>query len=191
VVSTEDSEIAEIARRFGAEVPFIRPNELAQDSSPELHVWRHAIQTLGTQDGRMADVLVSIPTTSPFRAVEDVEACIAGLFERSADLCITVRHAHRNPYFNMVKLTDGWAGLVTTPPTPIFNRQGAPEVFDITTVAYAASASYVLRTDKLLGDKVRATIVPEDRSLDIDTELDLAFAEFLLQRKEKNNFQSV
>jgi CMP-N-acetylneuraminic acid synthetase len=191
VVSTEDSEIAELARGFGAEVPFIRPRELAQDGSPELLVWRHAIQTLGAQTGRIADVLVSIPTTSPFRSVEDVEVCVAGLHGGSADLCITVRHAHRNPYFNMVRLTDGWAGLVATPPTPIFNRQDAPEVFEITTVAYAAKAAYVLRAERLLGDRVRATIVPEERSLDIDTEMDLAFAEFLLKRKGKDNFQSV
>jgi N-acylneuraminate cytidylyltransferase len=191
VVSTEDSEIAEVARGFGAEVPYVRPSELAQDGSPELLVWKHAVQTLAAQDGRMPDVLVSLPSTSPFRAVEDVEACIATLLEHSADLCITVRHAHRSPYFNMVKFTDGWASLVMKPSTPIFNRQDAPEVFEITTVAYAVSAAYVLRADKLLSDKVRATIVPEGRSLDIDTELDLAFAEFLLKRKEKNNSQSI
>src|SRR5207344_1219459 len=138
------------------------------------------IETLGMQDGRKPEVVVSIPATSPFRRVEDVETCIAGLLEGAADLCLTVRRAHRNPYFNMVTLRDGWAGLVITPSTPIFNRQDAPEVFEITTVAYAAKADYVLRTNNLLGDRVRATIVPEDRSLDIDTELDLAFAEFLV-----------
>ncbi len=188
VVSTEDPEIAAVARQFGAEVPFVRPDELAQDGSPELLVWKHALRTLAAQDDRMPDVLVNLPATSPFRAVDDVEACIGALHEHSADLCITVRHAERSPYFNMVKITDGWAGLIMKPSTPIFRRQDAPEVFDITTVAYAARADYVLRTDKLLGERVCATIVPEGRSLDIDTELDLAFAEFLLKRKEKSNF---
>ena len=188
VVSTEDPEIAAVARQFGAEVPFVRPAELAQDGSPELLVWKHALRTLAAQDDRMPDVLVNLPATSPFRAVEDVEACVGALHEHSADLCITVRNAQRSPYFNMIKITDGWAALVMRPSTPISRRQDAPEVFDITTVAYAARADYVLRTDKLLGDRVCATIVPEGRSLDIDTELDLAFAEFLLKQKEKSNF---
>jgi N,N'-diacetyl-8-epilegionaminate cytidylyltransferase len=190
VVSTEDSEIAEVARTFGAEVPFFRPNELAQDDSPELLAWKHAIRTLDALDGRMPDVLVSIPATSPFRAVEDVEGCIASRLESPADLCITVRQAHRNPHFNMVTLEDGWARLALTPSSPISRRQDAPEVFEITTVAYAASASYVLRTGSVLEGKVRATIVPEERSLDIDTELDLAFAEFLFNRREKTSAES-
>ena len=190
-VSTEDAEIADVARHFGAEIPFVRPSELAQDGSPELLVWKHALKSIAEQDGRMPDVLVNLPATSPFRAIEDVEACVANLIAHSADLCITVRHAHRSPYFNMVSLNDGCGQLVIKPATPIVNRQSAPEVFEITTVAYAATASYVLNTDKLLGDRVCATIVPEDRSLDIDTELDMAFAEFLLQQKEKSYSRSV
>jgi N,N'-diacetyl-8-epilegionaminate cytidylyltransferase len=191
IVSTEDAEIADVARQLGAEIPFVRPSELAQDGSPELLVWKHALKSIVEQDGRMPDLLVNLPATSPFRAIEDVEACIRNLVSHSADLCITVRHAHRSPYFNMVSLNDGWAQLVIKPATPIVNRQAAPEVFEITTVAYAASASYVVRTNKLLGDRVCATIVPEDRSLDIDTELDMAFAEFLWQQKEKSYSRSV
>ena len=183
VISTEDEEIAEVARNYGAEVPFLRPNELAQDDSPELHVWQHVLRTLAALDGRMPDVLVNIPTVSPLRTVEDVEACVSGLLDYNADLCLTVKPADRNPYFTMVKIDDGWASPLITPPVPIFRRQDAPEVFDIAPVAYAARADFVLRTHHLLDGKVRATIVPPERSVDIDTELDLAFVEFLLERK--------
>jgi N-acetylneuraminate synthase/N,N'-diacetyllegionaminate synthase len=85
----------------------------------------------------------------------------------------------------MVKIDDGWATPLITTPKPIFRRQDAPEVFDIVPVAYAARADYVLRTHRLLDGKVRATIVPPERSVDIDTELDLAFVEFLLERTGK------
>jgi CMP-N-acetylneuraminic acid synthetase len=185
VVSTEDEEIAAVARSFGAEVPFLRPAELAQDDSAELLVWQHSIRTLAALDSRMPEVLVNIPATSPLRVVEDVEACIADLLKSRADLCLTVRRTHANPYFNMVKLEDGWASLVLTPTMPTFRRQDAPAVFEITTVAYAARAEYVLQTRGLLDGKVRAIVVPEERSVDIDTELDLAFGEFLANRGER------
>jgi CMP-N-acetylneuraminic acid synthetase len=187
VVSTEDEEIAALAKSFGAEVPFVRPSELARDDSAELLVWQHAIRTLGSLDGKVPEVLVNVPTTSPLRAVEDVEGCIENLIQNHADLCITVRQAQRNPFFNMVQLKNGWVSPVIPSPTLTFRRQDAPPVFDITTVAYAARCEYVLRTHHLLDGKVRATLVPDERAVDIDTELDLAFAEFLLKRRHNSN----
>jgi CMP-N-acetylneuraminic acid synthetase len=184
VVSTEDAEIAEVAKKFGAEVPFVRPQELAEDNSPELAVWQHALRTLATGERGLPEVMVNIPTTSPLRAVEDVEGCVAELLEHNADLCLTVREAQRNPYFNMIKLDDGWASIVITPTTPTFRRQDAPAVYDITTVAYALRSEYVLRANRLLEGRVRAVVVPEERALDIDSELDMAFGEFLKSRKK-------
>lgn len=184
IVSTDDLEIADVARRFGAEVPFLRPAELAQDDSPELLTWQHCIRML-TADGRAPEVLVAVPATAPLRAIEDVEACVANLQGSDADLCLTVKRAESNPYFTMLTLEEGRVSMLIQPPKPIFRRQDAPEVFDIVPVAYAARAEYVLHTPRLLDGKVRATIVPAERSVDIDTEMDLAFAEFLLHRRAK------
>lgn len=183
VVSTDDLEIADVARHSGAEVPFMRPRELARDDSPELLSWQHCIQTLTTLNGKVPEALVAVPATAPLRAVEDVEACIANLHQSSADICITVKAAERNPYFTMVTVENGWVNMLIKSPNPIFRRQDAPEVFDIVPVAYAARAEYVLRASRLLEGKVRATTVPLERSVDIDTEVDLAFAEFLLHRQ--------
>ena len=191
VVSTEDQEIAEVARTFGAEVPFLRPEELAQDNSAEWLAWQHAIRTLAAIDGKMPDILVSIPATAPLRAVEDVQGCAAHLMETDADACITIMPARHNPYFNMVKLEQGLASVVIAPPTHTFRRQDAPAVFEVTTVAYAAHVAYVLRTKRLFEGKVCATIVPEERAVDIDTELDLAFADFLLTQRKKDQAGSV
>jgi CMP-N-acetylneuraminic acid synthetase len=184
VVSTEDAEIAEVARSFGAEVPFVRPQELAEDNSPELAVWQHALRTLASEERGLPEVMVNIPATSPLRAVQDVEGCVAELLKYNADLCLTVREAQRNPYFNMIKMEDGWASVVITPATPTFRRQDAPTVYDITTVAYGVRSEYVLRANRLLEGKVRAVIVPEERALDIDSELDMAFGEFLMSRQK-------
>lgn len=187
IVSTEDLEIAETARGFGAEIPFLRPEELARDDSAELLTWKYCLRTLADLDGRAPQVLVNIPATSPLRAVEDVEACIARLHETGADLCLTVKPAASNPYFNMVTLENGLVSMAMNSPTPIFRRQDAPAVFEVVPVAYAARASYVLQTGSLLAGKVTAITVAPERSVDIDTAMDLAFVEFLMDRKQKES----
>jgi CMP-N-acetylneuraminic acid synthetase len=185
VVSTDDEEIARVARRHGADVPFMRPPELARDDSPEWLAWQHAIRTLNRdQDSRPVDVFVCIPATAPLRAVEDVDACIQMLLGGAADVVITVKPAARNPYFNMVTLdTDGRAQLVIQPEAAIHRRQDAPAVYDMATVAYAALPSFVLDADDMFAGRVKAVVVPEGHALDIDTELDFEFAEFLLSKR--------
>ena len=185
VVSTEDDEIAQIAKSYGAEVPFMRPVSLAQDNSPELLAWKHALQTLqALNPDRTIDIFVSIPVTAPLRAVEDVENCINRLIDTSADIVVTVSNARRNPYFNMMVIEQDGAAHLIIPPSQgsIPRRQDAPAAFDMTTVCYAARAAYVLNTIYLLQGKVQAVIIPEERATDIDTELDLEFVEFLLQK---------
>ena len=184
VVSTEDVEIAEAARRYGADVPFMRPIELARDDSREWDAWRHAINALqGVPGAQPIDVFVSVPPPAPLRSVEDVEACIHCLLDSDADVTITVRQAERNPYFNMVTLNGtGEAKLAIQPSAVLHRRQDAPQVYDMTTVAYAARPEFILRANSIFDGKVRAVIVPRERALDIDTELDLEFAEFLLSQ---------
>jgi len=183
IVSTDDDEIAAVAREFGAEVPFMRPDELARDTSPEWHVWQHTLRTLESIDGCLPGLLVTLPPTSPLRAVEDVEACIDALTNKGADACITVRPADRNPYFNMVTVTDGWAKTAINGAGRIDRRQDAPPVFDMTTVAYAVQSTFVLSAARLFEGKVCAVTVPPERAVDIDSELDFAFAEFMLTRR--------
>ncbi len=182
IVSTDDNEIADVARQYGAEIPFMRPQELACDDSREWLAWQHAIRTLEAAKGtRKASVFVSIPPTAPLRAVEDVDVCIRTLLESDADIVITVKQADRNPYFNMVSLDeDGYAQLVIPLDRPIHRRQDAPQVYDMTTVAYVARPDFVLNSRSAFEGKVKAIVVPAERALDIDTELDFMFADFLL-----------
>jgi len=182
VVSTDDEEIAQVARHWGAEVPFLRPAELAQDDSPEWQTWQHTIRTLDeSSPSQEIGVLVCVSPTSPLRAVADVDACISSLLETGADIVISVRNAERNPYFNMVTLdTEGYAGLVIPPVGRVFRRQDAPAVYDLTTVAVAARPEFVMNSSSLFEGRVRTVVVPSERALDIDTELDFKIAEALL-----------
>jgi len=186
-VSTDDEEIAAVARAYGAEVPFMRPAELAQDRTPEWLAWQHALRTIEALDPvRPIEALVSIPTTSPLRAVEDVDACIQLLLDSDANVVVTVRPAERNPYFNMVTLSDTQdARLVIPPSASIGRRQDAPVVYDMTTVAYAARPAYVLRASSVFEGRVKAIVVPTERAIDIDTETDFRIAEVLLNQAKR------
>ena len=182
IVSTEDAEIADVAREFGAEVPFTRPVELAGDNSPEWQVWQHAVRYLQAEDDASPlEVLVPIPPTSPFRAVEDVDACIRLLQEGDADMVLTVTPSSRSPYFNMLVCNqDGYVQPAIQPATPIHRRQDAPPVFDGATVAYAVRPEFVLNAEYIFDGKVKAVVVPAERALDIDTELDFKLAELMV-----------
>lgn len=183
IVSTDDTEIASVARQYGAEVPFMRPAELAGDQSPEWLAWQHALRTLGQESTTVPDIFVSIPATAPLRAVSDIDACIVALQSSDADIVITVTPADRSPYFNMVTLdVESNAQLVIRPEGSIHRRQDAPPVYDVTTVAYAARPDFVLSANSVFDGKVKAVVVPTERALDIDTELDFQFAEFLLSK---------
>ena len=183
VVSTDSEEIAKIAREFGAEVPFLRPSIIAQDNSAEWLAWQHALKFFSNDEGPEYDVMVSIPATAPLRKPIDISNCIDAYEKDDVDAVITVTDAHRNPYFNMVSETsNGLVNLVSKPSKVIYNRQDAPKVFDITTVAYVAKTSFVLNNKSIFSGKVSSIYVPIERSIDIDTKLDFEIAEFLFER---------
>ena len=184
IVSTEDQEIADVARRYGAEVPFMRPVELASDAAPEWLAWQHAVRWAMAERGSF-DVFVSTPATSPFRDPADIEACVATLrSDPAADIVVTIKEAERSPYCNMVKIDGiGYARTVIASSSDISRRQDAPRVYDITTVGYAARPSYILQAKGLFDGKVRTVLVPAERSLDIDTPYDFHLAELLASQK--------
>lgn len=186
IVSTDDNEIAAIAQQFGAEIPFIRPSELAQDDSPEWQTWQHAIKAL-QESGSQLEVFVCVSPTSPLRSVEDIDNCVRALRESDADLVMSVTPTTRNPYFNMMVLdSDNYAQVVISTDQPLHRRQDAPVVYDATTVAYAARPEYVLTADSFFEGKVKAVLVPEERAIDLDTDMDFRFAEFLLSQSDTN-----
>lgn len=184
IVSTDCPQIAEVAESYGAEVPFLRPVSLAQDSSPEWMAWQHALTFLETKEGSMPDVMVSIPTTSPLRELVDIENCLDEFLKGEDDAVIAVSEARRSPYFNMVKVNkDGRISLALVPDEKIVRRQDSPKLYDITTVAYVVNSKFIINKNSLFEGRVRAVQVPIERAIDIDTLLDFEVAEFLFQKK--------
>jgi CMP-N-acetylneuraminic acid synthetase len=181
IVSTDCEEIAAVARQFGGETPFMRPPELARDDSPEWLSWRHALHFL-EGEGKLPDVMVSVPVTAPLREPADIERCLDDFALGGADVVVTVCEANRNPYFNMVKRqADGTVALIIPSTENVSRRQDAPVVFDIATVAYVASPQFVLTKNAMFEGRVRAVTVPPERAVDIDTLLNFRVAEFLMK----------
>ena len=190
IVSTDSKKIARVAEKFGAEVPFLRPAELAADDSPELLAWRHGIRFLEESESKIPEFIVSVPATSPLREPGDIRRCIQEYegHRNAVDVIVTVTDAHRNPYFNMVKIVDdGLIQVAVQATRNIRRRQDAAPVFDLTTVAYVARASFILENDAIFNGLVRSVHVPVERSIDIDTALDFDIAEFLMKRQLKAN----
>ena len=179
LVSTDSKSIAKVGEKYGAEVPFIRPASLSQDDSPEWLVWRHAIEYLESL-GEIFDGLVVLPPTAPLKTKKDILSCIHEYEVGNYDVVITASQCHRNPYFNMVeRKNSGDISLVMDTEKKFNRRQDSPEVFDMTTVAYVVNPEFVKEKNGIFEGKIGMVEIPVERSIDIDTELDLKIANFL------------
>ena len=184
IVSTDDQDIADVALAHRAQVPFLRPSELASDTASEWDAWRHALNFLQETEGTLPELFVSVPATSPLRLPQDIDACLDAYHTTESDIVIAVTEAHRNPWFNMVrKREDGTFVTVNKPDESVVRRQEAPEVYDMTTCAYIANPHFILTQNSLFSGKVHAITIPVERAIDIDTSFDFEIAEFLMKKR--------
>jgi CMP-N-acetylneuraminic acid synthetase len=184
IVSTDSDEIAAIAETYGADVPFVRPANLATDESPEWLAWRHGLEYLKRETGAMPEFIVSLPATAPLRLTSDINDCIDEYAKGSAEVVITVTEARRSPYFNMVTETQsGNYELLIAPQLAVGRRQDAPMVYDMATVCYVVKSEFVMSCNSIFEGRVRGVRVPIERAIDIDTLLDFQIAEVLLSNR--------
>ena len=184
VVSTDDTAIAEVARQQGAEVPFLRPAELATDEADEWLAWQHVVGELQRDGLKDDDILVSLPATSPLRRAADVERCIAEVHRDGVDGVMCVVPSARNPFFFAVTLDaeQRVSRLLAEEKTSV-RRQDVPPVYDIVSVAFVARLGFVRSAKSWYEGRLKAVVVSPDTALDIDTEMDFNFAEFLMRNK--------
>lgn len=182
IVSTDSEEIAEIALKAGAEVPYIRPKDLASDNAPEWMAWRHALNNYKNSEGAYPRVMLSLPVTSPLRSLTDIENCLDIYETAKADAVIGITDAHRNPYFNMVvKDKNQELNLVMSSDRAISRRQDADRIYDLTTVAYAIRPDFIFACESLFEGVVKSFEVPQERAIDIDTAFDFKVAELIFK----------
>lgn len=181
LVTTDDAEIASTAREFGAEVAD-RPPELATDDALVIDALRHLVETL-REEGEDAAYLVMLEPTSPLRAVEDVEACLDLLVDEAQthDSVATFTEAELSPH-RYWDIDDGVPTPYHENADPWLPRQQQPTAYELTGAVYAFEID-ALPDDgtSLLFDEPGAVLMPRERSVDIDTELDLTFAKVLVE----------
>jgi CMP-N-acetylneuraminic acid synthetase len=188
LVSTDDEEIAGIARGYGAEVPFLRPPELAQDNTPDLPVFQHALNWLEREQGYTPDIVVQLRPTSPLRRRWHIEAVIAMLAENpQADAVRTVIVPFQNPYKMWRIGTDGFLEplLGDGLPEPYnMPRQLLPQVYWQTGYVDAAWHGTIVEKNSMTGDRIMPLIIEPGEWIDIDSPEDWRQAERLLESGE-------
>ena len=183
IVSTDSEKIAKVARESGAEV-LDRPEELASDTSSEILSWKHAIEN--NQDS-LHSTFISLPATSPLRNTADIDSAMEKYYATECDVLFGISPAHRNPWLNMVKIDEKDHIEILISGSSAVRRQDVPEVFDVTTCVYIGNTDYINKCNSLMEGDVGYSLIPTERSLDIDTEYDLYLADLLLRNPYNKN----
>jgi N-acylneuraminate cytidylyltransferase len=190
IVSTDDDEIAEVARRYGAEVPFLRPAEHSQDATPDLPVFQHALRWLAENEDYHPEIVVQLRPTSPFRRVAHIDGAVRRLLENpAADAIRTVCVPFQNPFKMWRIAEDGFMrpigielGIAHEP----YNqpRQALPEVYWQTGYVDAAHTSVILEKNSMTGERILPLVIDPSEWIDIDSPDDWRRAERLLESGE-------
>ncbi len=190
IVSTDDDEIAEISRCYGAETPFLRPAEHAGDHTPDLPVFLHALSWLRDNQGYQPDIVVQLRPTSPFRKVRHIDQAVYRLIEHpEADAVRTVCVPFQNPFKMWRIRPDGFMqplgtelGISKEP----YNqpRQALPDVYWQTGYVDAAWADTLLVKNSMTGDTILPLIIEASEWVDIDSRDDWHRAERMLASGE-------
>ena len=184
MVSTDSEEIAEVARDYSVEIPFLRPGEISRDDTPGIEPILHAVRWCSQEEGYKPDYVICLQPTSPFRTTEDIEKAIRFAFDRDADSVVSVTPVDHHPNWmqvidDEVRLNDFIEGGYE-----VIKRQDMEPVYALN------GAIYLIRRDLLLSRKTFfvtdtfAYIMPPERSLDIDTPWDMHLANLIFEDKE-------
>jgi CMP-N-acetylneuraminic acid synthetase len=187
VLSTDDEEIATASRAYGVEVPFMRPTELARDDTPTLPVILHALHTLENKEGYQPAVIVLLQPTSPLRQAHHIDEAVTLLIETGADSVVSVVEVP-HPYnpISVMRIEKGQLiPFIKDEGTRILRRQDKPKVYARNGPAILAIPYHtIIQEQSLFGEKCIPYIMDRYSSIDIDTEEDLAYAEFVMKRYE-------
>ncbi|CAD7288725.1 CMP-N,N'-diacetyllegionaminic acid synthase [Campylobacter suis] len=184
VVSTDSDAIAEVAVKYGAEVFFKRDEHMASDTAGKLEVIRDALIKSEAHYAVKFDHHIDLDATAPLRDVSDIVLAYEQFLKDDNDNLITAMPSRRSPYFNLVELSkDGRVVLSKSLESAIVRRQDAPKSFDMNASIYIWKREILLTCDSLFLPKTGLYVMPEDRSIDIDNELDFKFVEFIMGEK--------
>jgi len=181
IFSSEDARLIKAAKAAGADVPFVRPKELAQDSTPGMLPFLHAITAIPEK----YDYVMLLQPTSPLREPEDIDACIRLCMASGAPACVSVKEVSDNPYWTYRLGASGRLRSTMGCRKTIERRQDLPKVYALNGSIYIAEREHVLRKKTFITPRTAGYVMPEERSADIDTAIDFKLVELLLKEKRR------
>lgn len=182
-VSSDSDEILRLAEKAGANLLIKRPDKLAQDESPKLEVIKHCFLEAEKITGEKFPYVFDMDATSPLRSISDILGVVELIEKDNTDNVVTVMPARRSPYFNMVEVDKNDTARLSKEGKTFYRRQDCPKVYDMNASIYAWKRDLFLEKLNLWNSKTRIYVMPEERSIDIDTPFDFKLVEFLMKEK--------
>lgn len=182
VLSSEDAEIIQLAKKCGIDVPFVRPMELTQDDSPASEAVLHALQMLPGYD-----YVVLLQPTSPLRIAADIDGCLEMTVAGNSKSCISVTETDKSPYWMCRLDNNNILHPLIPSESPSKRRQEYPPVYLPNGAVYLADTNFFLTHRNFKSESTIGYKMPRERSLDIDTELDFIVCESILQNRGDNS----
>lgn len=187
VVSTDDDEIARVARQWGADAPFIRPAELAMDDSHHIPVMTHAVEWLESRENvHFAHILLLQPT-SPLRTAEDIDRAYGLCLEKDADSVVSVYEAPSHPYWTKRIDANGRLEDFVTGSEDYPRRQSLPPAYALNGAIYVVKRDVLMEKQAIHTDRTYAYVMPPERSLDVDSPWDLHLADLILKDRRNDD----
>ena len=185
-VSSDSDLILETAQAYGVECLIKRPDEMATDHAGKMQAIRHCVTEVERTTGVEFEMMTDLDATSPLRTIDDVKNAVALMDSSLSGNLITAMPARRSPYFNLVERgTNGGVTLSKPPTNQVLRRQDAPECFDMNASIYIWRRQSFFEKDTIFNDDTQLYVMPEERSIDIDCELDFQFVEFMMSRRKQ------
>ena len=175
ILSSEDQEIIEIAKNWGCDVPFVRPLEIAQDNTPGIDPILHAIKEVPG-----FDYVMLLQPTSPLRSTKDIDLSLEKCLYEDAPSCVSVTIPDKSPYW-MYTLNDDHQLIPLLSAENYSTRQSLPMAYALNGAVYVAKVSFIVKGRSFVGQGTTAYIMPKERSIDIDDEIDFKMFEVLIE----------
>jgi CMP-N,N'-diacetyllegionaminic acid synthase len=185
LVCSDSKRIRDTAKKWGADFTIDRPKEMATSVAAKLPVIQYAAREAGRITSKQFDIVVDLDATSPLRTVEDICQSYQ-LFTQSKQAVnlISGYPSRRSPYFNVVELGgDGFVQLAKTLEKPVIRRQDVPATYDMNASIYIWRVNTLLESQSVVSDRTLLYVMPEERSIDIDSPLDLKLVRFLAKNR--------
>ncbi len=184
IVSTDDTTVAKVAKKHGAEVPFIRPAELASDTAPTLPVLQHAVAHIESRDKFKPDLVVLIQPTNPLVKSRDIDGAIEKIILTKTNSCFTVSEISQRPEW-MYSLEDKKPQLFLASASETKQSQDLPKLAIINGTVYVMKYDTLMKNNLIRDANTSIYLMPKERSVDIDDRLDFRIAEALIKYNDK------